>query len=164
MDFKINDYSKEVLKAKEEAVLKFLEETGLHLAGEAQAELENDPRRVDTGLLRNSITYALDGQSPAATSYRASYGSNRWKSGKRKGMRLKATAKRAGEVKSGSYGGSVPEEKNGAHAVYVGTNVEYAIYVHEGTRRMTANRFLKNAFEKNMDQIKEKLKQALDNA
>lgn len=29
---------------------------------------------------------------------------------------------------------------------------------------MTANRFLKNAFEKNMDQIKEKLKQALDNA
>lgn len=126
MDFKINDYSKEVLKAKEEAVLKFLEETGLHLAGEAQAEIENDPRRFDTGLLRNSITYALDGQSPATTSYRASYGSNRFKSGKRKGMRYKATSKRAGEVKSGSYGGTVPEEKNGAHAVYVGTNVEYA--------------------------------------
>lgn len=107
MDFKINDYSKEVLKAKEKAVLKFLEDTGLHLAGEAQAELENDPRRFDTGLLRNSITYALDGQSPATTSYRASY-------------------ERAGEVKSGSYGGTVPEEKNGAHAVYVGTNVEYA--------------------------------------
>ncbi|MBR0340675.1 MAG: HK97 gp10 family phage protein [Oscillospiraceae bacterium] len=37
--------------------------------------------------------------------------------------------------------------------VYIGTNVEYAIYVHEGTRRMTPNRFLRNAVERNEDQI-----------
>lgn len=37
--------------------------------------------------------------------------------------------------------------------VRVGTNVEYAIYVHEGTRRMTPNRFLRNAVERNEDQI-----------
>lgn len=114
MDFKINDYSKEVLQAKDEAVKRFLEEAGLFLEGEAQAELENDPRRIDTGRLRNSISHAPGGE--------------------------------------------------GEYVEYVGTNVEYAPYVHEGTRRMTANRFLKNAFEKNMDQIKEKLKQALGNA
>ena len=38
-------------------------------------------------------------------------------------------------------------------SVVVGTNVNYAIYVHEGTRRMTPNRFLRNAMERNEDQI-----------
>lgn len=37
-------------------------------------------------------------------------------------------------------------------AAYVGTNVEYAIYVHEGTRRMAPNRFLKNAVMNNRDE------------
>lgn len=35
-------------------------------------------------------------------------------------------------------------------AVYIGTNVEYGIYVHEGTVKMKPNRFLKNAVEKNL--------------
>ena len=39
-------------------------------------------------------------------------------------------------------------------ATYVGTNVEYAIYVHEGTRKMAPNRFLKNAVMKNRDEYK----------
>lgn len=43
--------------------------------------------------------------------------------------------------------------KVGEDRVDVGTNVNYAIYVHEGTRRMTPNRFLRNAFERNEDQI-----------
>jgi HK97 gp10 family phage protein len=38
---------------------------------------------------------------------------------------------------------------NDENAVYIGTNVEYGIYVHEGTVKMEANRFLKNAVEKN---------------
>lgn len=46
-------------------------------------------------------------------------------------------------------------------AVYVGTNVEYAIYVHEGTVNMEANRFLKNAVERNKDQIDKYIKDAL---
>ena len=48
-------------------------------------------------------------------------------------------------------------------AVYVGTNVEYGIYVHEGTVRMAPNRFLKNAVERNADQIKEYIEDALKN-
>ena len=45
--------------------------------------------------------------------------------------------------------------------VYVGTNVEYAAYVHEGTQRLTPNRYLKKAFSRNEKQIKEYLKREL---
>ncbi len=51
-----------------------------------------------------------------------------------------------------------PDEK----AVYIGTNVEYAVYVHEGTSRMDPNRFLKNAVEKNTDQIRRYFEDNLD--
>lgn len=47
------------------------------------------------------------------------------------------------------------------NSVTVGTNVEYAIYVHEGTRKMAPNAFLKNAFEMNMDQIRQYIIDAL---
>ena len=111
-------------------VLAVLEAIGLHLEGEAKDELENDPRRIDTGNLRNSITHAVDADDKA---------------------------------------------------VLIGTNVEYGIYVHEGTgiyavngdgrqdpwgymgkdgkwhitHGMKPNRFLKNAVERNEDQIKQ---------
>lgn len=39
-------------------------------------------------------------------------------------------------------------------STYVGTNVEYAIYVHEGTRKMAPNAFLRNAVMKNRDEYK----------
>ncbi len=48
--------------------------------------------------------------------------------------------------------------------MYVGTNVEYAPYVHYGTRRMKANPFIKNAFDKNKEQLIAKFKQALREA
>lgn len=47
-------------------------------------------------------------------------------------------------------------------AVYVGTNVEYGIYVHEGTRRMEANRFLRNAFMRNEKQLEDRLRDAMN--
>lgn len=46
-------------------------------------------------------------------------------------------------------------------SVTVGTNVEYAIYVHEGTRKMAPNAFLKNAFDLNMDQVQQYIIQQL---
>lgn len=103
-EFTMTDNSGEVIEAKNAAVARFLIEAGLHLAGQAQRELENAPRRIDTGTLRNSITF-----------------------------------------------------DDGDDYVDVGTNVEYAIYVHEGTRRMEANRFLRNAFDRNEGQLKEML-------
>lgn len=108
IELTITDYSKEVLQAEHAAVERFLNEAGLHLAGQSQLELENDPRRIDTGNLRNSISYEVDGMD-----------------------------------------------------VYVGTNVEYGFYVHEGTQKMAPNRFLRNAFDRNEEQVQRKLKEAL---
>lgn len=107
MGFKFTDNSGRVkaeLEKKAEAVL---EAVGIHIEGEAKEELENSPRRVDTGRLKNSITHQV---------------------------------------------------AMGEKAVYIGTkigtNVEYAIYVHEGTSRMAPNRFLKNACTRNEAQVR----------
>lgn len=102
LNFTITDNSGAFKEAKREAIIRAMEAVGEHLEGEAADELENDPRRVDTGRLKNSITHSSDETGTA-----------------------------------------------------VGTNVEYGVYVHEGTHRMTPNRFLKNAFERNLDQVKE---------
>ena len=101
-DLFLNEFDK-----KAESVLT---EIGIHLTTESQDELENNPRRIDTGNLRDSI-------------------SNRY----------------------------VGEEK----AVYIGTNVEYGVYVHEGTVKMSPNKFLRNAVERNLDQIQDLIKNEL---
>ena len=137
-EVKIEDHSDEYMKDVEGAIEKALTAIGIHLEGEAKEELSNTPKRIDTGLLRNSITYALDGEAPAQTSYSADDGSA-----------------------SGSYSGSAP--KDDQRSVMVGTNVEYALYVHEGTVRMDPNRFLKNAADRNRDQCAEYIKKAMEN-
>ena len=104
------DNSAQFLNALDVQAERALTAIGIHLTTEAQDELENAPRRIDTGNLRNSI-------------------SNRY----------------------------VGEEK----AVYIGTNVEYAPYVHEGTVNMSPNKFLRNAVEHNQDQIKQYLEENL---
>jgi len=109
-DVTINDHSAEYLNEVDAALDRALEGIGIHIEGEAKEELENTPRRIDTGNLRNSINYQVESNEKA---------------------------------------------------VYVGTNVEYAIYVHEGTVNMEANRFLKNAVERNKDQIDKYIKDAL---
>lgn len=121
-DAQIYDHSKEYLDAVAESLDAALEAIGIHLAGEAQEELSNSPKRIDTGLLRNSITYALDGEPPEKTSYSADEESKYGKKGK----------------PSGSYSGSAPKESSG-RSVIVGSNVEYALYVHEGTARLGVN-------------------------
>lgn len=140
----VKDNSKEFLKEFNSRVEKALEAVGIHLEGEAKEELENSPRRIDTGLLRNSITHAISGKPAAITSYSAS---NDSRSGRPGG--------------SGSYSGNAPSDPPDQMAVYVGTNVEYAPYVHEGTSRMSPNRFLKNAAVRNKDQIREYIKKEL---
>lgn len=141
VDVKITDRTKELKQEMEKKILQALTAVGLQAEGDAKIELENSPRRVDTGLLRNSITYAISGESPHITSY---------------------TADKAGEgeeKKSGKYSGSIGSKKD--HAVYIGTNVEYAVYVHEGTTRMAPNRFLKNAIEKHWDNYQNIIKSYL---
>ena len=149
MNVKFTDNTKEAIEAKNAAVKKALYAVGMHLEGEAKEELENTPRRIDTGLLRNSITFALSGEAPNIKTYS---GDNPSRSGQ------------SAEIPSGSYSGKAPNDPINEQAVYIGSNVEYAVYVHEGTQRMDPNRFLKNAVEKNISQIKEYMEQELKKA
>ena len=95
------DHSAEVEAALEGNIPAALTAAAMQAVNYAQLELENTPRRVDTGRLKNSITFEVMDKE-----------------------------------------------------AQIGSNVEYAGYVHEGTYKMEPNRFLKNALEKNADEIK----------
>lgn len=92
-----NDNTDKVKAELQASIMRSLEVIGILAESEAKLELENDPRRIDTGRLRNSISH-----------------------------------------------------KTEKDKVHIGTNVEYAPYVHFGTVKMRKNEFLKNAVEKNM--------------
>lgn len=156
------DNSPEFLKELSNRVDKILEAVGIHLEGEAKEELENTPRRIDTGLLRNSITHAVSGEPPAIRSYHASYANERYSKGKKAGQRRTAGSRAyGGSVNMGYYNGTAPTDPDNAKAVYIGSNVQYAGYVHEGTSRMSPNRYLKNACTRNAEQIKKYIKKGL---
>ena len=97
------DNSSVFKQAMDDGLPRALEAIGIQAEGYAKLELENDPRRIDTGNLRNSISHSV---------------------------------------------------QTSEDAVVIGTNVEYAPYVHDGTMKMAANRFLKNAVEKNAAEYK----------
>ncbi len=128
---RITDHSDEVLAELEKRAKVALEAVGIQAEGHCKQELENAPKRIDTGLLRNSITHAYAGNPPAISSYHGN-------------------KERDGAIPSGTYSGSAPTEIN--PTVYVGTNVEYGPYVEMGTDRMAPNHFIKNGCEKNKDE------------
>ena len=94
-----NDNTNKVKKELADRAIVALDAAGAQASSLAKRELQKNPVRIDTGLLRNSITHAVT--------------------------------------------------KTEQPSVLVGTNVEYAIYVHEGTRYMLPNRFIKNAIMNN---------------
>ena len=156
-DYTIQDNSKEVIEAKNNAVEKALEMIGLKAEGYAKLKCP-----VDTGLLRNSITYAVSGKSPALGNYHASMGSNRIKSGKNAGKRYSSGSSKAGSVGYGSYSGTIGNAKE--EAVYIGTNVEYAPYVEMGTQRTKAQPFIKPAATEHSEEYIRIAKSCLQNA
>ena len=141
-DYKFIDHSDEAKRDMKAAIERALDDIGIHLEGEAAEELENSPRRIDTGLLRNSVTHAVAGHRPAKGEYKAD-----------------RPRGKTGEIETGTYSGV--QGTTDEQAVYIGTNVEYAIYVHEGTSQMAPNRFLKNAVTKNEEQIRRWIDQNL---
>lgn len=147
-DMKISVKTDNTPQAKKEMQSKIrvaLNAAGIQAASAAREELQKSPKRIDTGLLRNSITHAMDGQGAAIGSYKADKAS-----------------KYSGKIpEPGTYTGKAEKEPEGKAAVYVGTNVNYAIYVHEGTDTMAANRFIKNAVENNASELIEIIKQHL---
>lgn len=148
--FEIHIAADNIEQAKQEIqqrARKALTAVGIQVTTLAGTEIQKSPSRIDTGLLRNSITYALDGEGAAIGSYSAD----------------KASRYSGKTPPSESYSGTTLKEPEGRQAVYVGTGVKYAIYVHEGTDRMAPNRFLKNAVENNQGEIRGIIQKTLQN-
>lgn len=156
----VTDNTEEVKARILEAADRVLEAIGMHLEGEAKEELSNAPKRIDTGLLRNSITYAISGQPAKISSYSGSSTHGDTDSTRRRNL----VGKPASPPHEGTYAGTAPNDPPGKKAVYVGSNLEYAVYIHEGVRNVTPNRFLKNAFERNKEQIKRYLQDEFQSA
>lgn len=134
MDVKITDNSDKFKSAMSKAKLRALEAIGLQVESYAKPACP-----VDTGLLRNSITHAVSGQRPAISSYKADRGDGH-----------------------GSYNGTAPNDS--VSAVYVGSNVEYAVYVENGGSRKGPRPFLKPAVTQHTDEYKAIAKRYLTDA
>ena len=127
IDVKITDNSGEFLKALPEQIEQALIAIGL--TAETYAK-EACP--VDTGRLRNSITY----QTP----------------------KHKHRAKAGGVYKEGDSVSRGTAEKN---SVYIGTNVEYAAFVELGTSRKSPRPFLAPAATQHTEEYRQIVKDAL---
>jgi len=123
-------------KGFEKAVEKALRLVGGR-AERAAKETISDMGAVDTGFLRNSITYALDGESTNTSEYQDDAGNQ-----------------------TGQYGGEAPANGDGTRSVYVGTNVYYAPYVEFGTRKMDARPFLSSSIQGHKSDFEELFKEA----
>ena len=150
----IQDNSDLFIAAVEAAAETALDAAGMQAATLAARELQKTPSRIDTGLLRNSITWAVGGKPAAISSYSADRPSKYNESDVWSILQA---------ARTGSYSGTAPADTDKTRSVYVGTNVEYAIYVHEGTKRMEPNHFLKNAISKNRGELSEIMRRILQN-
>lgn len=141
--FMKNDNTEKVKKQVAERALTALDAAGLQSSSLAKMELQKSPMRVDTGLLRNSITHAVSGKPAAIGSY-------------------SADTPKKGRENSGSYAGSAPAPDDPKKPfVLIGTNVSYCLYVHEGTRNMAPNRFIANALRNNTGELEKIIKTVL---
>ena len=136
-NYRAKDNTDEVLSAMEKAIERGLKSIGLEAEGYAK-EYET---AVDTGRLRNSITWALSGEEANTKEYEYKVGE---------------------ETKKGHYEGNAPKDKN--KAVYIGTNVEYAPYIELGAKGRDALHFLKRAATEHKDRYKELLEDSMKNA
>jgi HK97 gp10 family phage protein len=128
---RIVDHSQEIINATDEAIY-----NALYIIGAKAADYAAGKAPVDTGLLKNSMTFAMSGEEPILKKYSSDDGK-----------------------KEGEYSGAVPKDE--MMAVYVGTNVEYAPYVEYGTVKQKAKPFLKPAIESHLDEYKHILEEEL---
>jgi len=138
IQIQITDNSAEVLSAIPKAIQRALWAIGATAEGHAKV----NETRVDTGLLRNSITFAVGGSAPNTTSYKAD----------------KPDA--SGKIRTGSYGGTAPK----GNYVMIGSGVEYAAAHELGTSRgITPLHFLKNAVANHTSEYKGIIKNSMQN-
>lgn len=158
----LSDRRNEVKDKVDEAIKTALKAVGAQASSRARDEITR-VGAIDTGLLRNSITFALAGETPKVTTYHAAFGNNR----KKDGTRYTARASKAGSVNIGKPYGKAPDYGYKNNAVYIGTNVFYAPYVEMGTRnshggvKMAARPYLKPAVENHQAEYQQILTEAL---
>lgn len=135
MSYTYKDNTKEVVSKLRKAI-----DRGLVAIGErAVYYAKKNETRVDTGYLRNSITYAISGEAPAIKEYKADKGG-----------------------KTGSYSGTRPQES--IKSVYLGTNVPYALAIEEGSRGKKPLHFLRRAATEHTEEYQKLMRESLENA
>ena len=137
MDFK--DNSEEYKDLLNQAIRRGLRTIGMKAETHAK---ENCP--VDTGYARNSITYALSGETAAVSSYEADRG---------KGDK---------PPKTGEYRGTLGKIDD--NYVAIGSNVEYFPFIEEGARGRKAYHTLRKAATDHKDEYKQLLTDSIKNA
>jgi hypothetical protein len=127
VDSNVNDVMAEVNKK----ILVALAQCGEVIEGHAKGDCP-----VDTGLLRNSLTYAVSGNPTNISGYRADN-------------------PKEGRASSGSYSGVVGSVDD--PIVYVGTNVEYAPWVEfkSMAHEIGKAHFLRDAGQNHVSELKE---------
>ena len=135
------DHTEEVLSALEAAIKRGNEAIGMTAEGPPKKKI-TAAGAVDTGRLRNSITYALAGEEAHVKSYKANKGGK--------------------DRETYTYDGTA-EGKKGS-GVYIGTNVEYAVFVENGAQGRTAVHFLQDAATGHTDEYKRLMEDSMKNA
>ena len=136
------DNSPEILDALQRARHRGLEAIGMAAEGHAKKKCP-----VDTGRLRNSITYAIAGYATHVQSYRRGNVAG--------GASHKHTRY---EYDSGEMEG----EKDSA--VFIGSNVEYAPFVELGAKGRPPAHFLQDAASGHGDEYKRLMEDSMKNA
>lgn len=138
----LDDKSPEVLAALENAIERGLDAIGMRAEGYAK-DVITSAGRIDTGRMRNSVTYAVAGKAAAVSTYQDDNGN------------------------AFSYNGVAPGDSGskGPRSVYIGTNVEYAPYHELGTTKgIKAIHFLRRAATEHTDEYRDLMKNSLENA
>ena len=136
-DFK--DNSEEYKELRDTAIRRGLRAIGM--TAETYAK-ENCP--VDTGYARNSITFALSGESAAVSSYKADRG------------------KGNNPPRTGEYRGTLGKIED--NFVAIGSNVEYFPFIENGARGREAHHTLRKAATDHKDEYKQLLTDSIKNA
>ena len=141
-NIEFRDNTEEVLSALEAAIRRGNEAIGLAAERHAKKKI-TEAKAVDTGRLRNSITYALAGEETHVKSYRADKGGK--------------------DRETYTYDGTADGKKGSG--VYIGTNVEYAPGIELGTHRSAgAVHFLQDAVANHTDEYKKLMEDSMKNA
>ena len=139
MSYTYKDNTDEVLSALEKAKIRGLTAIGMTAEGHAKKKI-TQAKAVDTGRLRNSITFAISGESANISSYSGDHGEE-----------------------GGTYSGTAPNDKE--KAVYIGTGVEYAAGIETGSHRKAGGvHFLQDAASNHSDEYKQLMEDSMKNA